>query len=231
MATSTTDLGQVVLMPKGEWSGLTSYSFLDLVSAGGNSYISKVPDNLNHAVTDTAFWQIAAEKGGAGGQGEPGSPGETGAEGRGIESSSYNPATGILTITYTDETTYETSDLRGTLIDFVASASTDTITLDCDNFYQYDTTDGPSDKVLAFSNLKTVNGQSLLIVYNYYYSGTKNIVLPTGTITSEGITYKFISLINSPVAVTAGGSVELDFLFVFTSANYCEIRITGASSL
>ena len=39
--------------------------------------------------------------------------GNDGDDGRGISGTSYNAATGVLTITYTDNTTYSTGDLRG----------------------------------------------------------------------------------------------------------------------
>jgi hypothetical protein len=62
--------------------------------------------------------------------GQPGQPGATGipgAAGKGISSSSYNASTGVLTITYTDATSYATGDLRGTDgIDGVAGASAPT---------------------------------------------------------------------------------------------------------
>jgi hypothetical protein len=43
-----------------------------------------------------------------------GGGGGTGQDGRGISDESYNPTTGILTLTFTDATTYSTGDLRGT---------------------------------------------------------------------------------------------------------------------
>ena len=43
--------------------------------------------------------------------------GDTGAQGKGISSTSYNSSTGVLTITYSDSSTYQTGDLRGTLLD------------------------------------------------------------------------------------------------------------------
>lgn len=61
MATQTTNLGKVLIIPKGEWSALTTYSKLDLVTVSSqSSYVSKADNNLNHAVTDTAYWQVVA---------------------------------------------------------------------------------------------------------------------------------------------------------------------------
>ena len=45
--------------------------------------------------------------------GATGATGSTGATGKGISSTSYNAGTGVLTITYTDTTTFQTGDLRG----------------------------------------------------------------------------------------------------------------------
>jgi hypothetical protein len=43
--------------------------------------------------------------------------GDTGSDGKGISSTSYNSGTGVLTITFTDASTYNTGDLRGALQD------------------------------------------------------------------------------------------------------------------
>jgi len=46
-----------------------------------------------------------------------GAKGDTGATGKGIASTSYDAGTGILTLTFTDATTYQTSDLRDTAVE------------------------------------------------------------------------------------------------------------------
>jgi len=52
-----------------------------------------------------------------GATGTTGAGGATGATGKGISSTSYNAGTGVLTITYTDATTYSTADLRDTAVE------------------------------------------------------------------------------------------------------------------
>ncbi|MHB9056213.1 MAG: hypothetical protein ACYC2P_08700 [Paludibacteraceae bacterium] len=61
MSTVTTNLGKVVITPKGSWSGSVTYEKLDLVtSASGGSYISLTDNNINHALSDTVWWQVIA---------------------------------------------------------------------------------------------------------------------------------------------------------------------------
>ena len=61
MSTVTTNLGKVVITPKGSWSGSVTYEKLDLVTnATGSSYISLTDNNINHALSDTNWWQVVA---------------------------------------------------------------------------------------------------------------------------------------------------------------------------
>ena len=39
-----TDLGKVVLLPVGNWNSTSTYSFLDIVASGGESFIAKKAD-------------------------------------------------------------------------------------------------------------------------------------------------------------------------------------------
>ena len=57
--------------------------------------------------------QSGGSDGSHGSNGAPGSNGADGADGVGISGASYDPATGILTINFTDSTSYSTGDLRG----------------------------------------------------------------------------------------------------------------------
>ena len=54
--------------------------------------------------------------GATGATGAAGTPGADGDDGRGIASTSYNASTGVLTITFTDSTTFQTGDLRGSAV-------------------------------------------------------------------------------------------------------------------
>lgn len=50
------DLGKVSISPEGAYSATTTYERLDAVSINNSSYLSIKDNNLNHAVTDTAWW-------------------------------------------------------------------------------------------------------------------------------------------------------------------------------
>ena len=72
---------------KGAWSSSISYvnnsSYIDLVTANGNTYACKV-SHTNQSVTNTTYWELVAKKGDQGIQGEKGlkgDKGETGAQG------------------------------------------------------------------------------------------------------------------------------------------------------
>lgn len=54
--------------------------------------------------------------GATGATGAAGTPGADGDDGRGIASTSYNASTGALTITFTDSSTFQTGDLRGSAV-------------------------------------------------------------------------------------------------------------------
>jgi len=61
MSIVTTNLGKVVITPKGNWSSSVTYERLDLVtSVSGSSYISLSDNNINHALSDTDWWQVVA---------------------------------------------------------------------------------------------------------------------------------------------------------------------------
>ena len=61
MAIVTTDLGKIMITPKGVYDSLTTYSILDLVtSVSGSSYLSRVDSNLNHPLNDAGWWQVIA---------------------------------------------------------------------------------------------------------------------------------------------------------------------------
>ena len=77
---ATKILGKVALTPKGEFSELTEYQVLDIVTYQGSSYISlqKTTGNLP---TDEEYWQLVAEKGDKGEQGIQGLQGIQGEKG------------------------------------------------------------------------------------------------------------------------------------------------------
>lgn len=55
------DLGKVSIMPKGAYSAETAYERLDAVSANNSCYLSLQDNNLNHALTDKAWWFVLVD--------------------------------------------------------------------------------------------------------------------------------------------------------------------------
>ena len=115
MSTVTTNLGKVVITPKGSWSGSVTYEKLDIVTNAGSSYISLKDDNVS--ALNTADWMCVAEKGDAFEYSDftpeqlQGLKGDTGAAGlSGIYNSEVvaSPTTGTLTLKYCTETTLST---------------------------------------------------------------------------------------------------------------------------
>lgn len=80
-------------------------------SLGNNNDYYLDTSNGDVYYKSSSAWAVICNIKGA--TGSTGATGATGATGNGIASSSYNSSTGILTITYTDGSTYATSDLRG----------------------------------------------------------------------------------------------------------------------
>lgn len=62
---SKTNLGKVLITPRGIWSGDMAYKRLDVVYAQNGSYLAK-QDNHGIPVTDTEVWQPVAGRGPAG---------------------------------------------------------------------------------------------------------------------------------------------------------------------
>lgn len=56
-----TNLGRIMTVDKGVWSASMTYSKMDMVHTADSTYVSKVDNNLNHAVTDTAYWVCYAD--------------------------------------------------------------------------------------------------------------------------------------------------------------------------
>lgn len=63
MAITTTNLGKVMPVFKGEYNAATKYLILDEVTKDGNYYRSKRNENLNHAVSDQAWWMLIYNEG------------------------------------------------------------------------------------------------------------------------------------------------------------------------
>lgn len=86
---------------RGSYNPATAYVPNDAVFYNGSSYVC-IANTTGNLPTDTAYWNLFAQAGG------------TGDDGVGIASSSYNAGTGILTLTFTNGSTFSTGDLRGT---------------------------------------------------------------------------------------------------------------------
>ena len=78
---TTTSLGKVAFMPKGEWNSASTYSFLDVVVDDGSSFVAKQAVPAGIETTSTAYWQMLSEKGEVGPTGEQGITGPTGSTG------------------------------------------------------------------------------------------------------------------------------------------------------
>ena len=55
-----TNLGRVMPVDKGAYSAETTYAKLDMVHTADSTYVSKVDNNVGHAVTDTDYWTCYA---------------------------------------------------------------------------------------------------------------------------------------------------------------------------
>lgn len=136
MAKKTTELGEILIIPDGEYNSNKKYFPLRLITKNGSSYICK-KECIGIDVTNTEYWQIAAQKGDTGPQGKQGVPGNdgapgpqgdpgkngadgkdgekgetgaTGATGKGILKTEKIKTEGMVDtyrITYTDKTTFE----------------------------------------------------------------------------------------------------------------------------
>ena len=80
---ATINAGRVRPYYRGAWASGTTYSFFDLVTSGGNSYLcintSGAPAGT--AVTNTTYWALIAQKGATGATGATGPQGPKGATG------------------------------------------------------------------------------------------------------------------------------------------------------
>lgn len=68
--TASTILGRVAMIPKGIWNAQSAYSKLNVVTIGGSSYLAIQDVPTGTSVSDTAYWQLLAEKGTSGGVGQ-----------------------------------------------------------------------------------------------------------------------------------------------------------------
>ena len=59
----TYDVGRVSFIMKGAWNLATNYEKLDAVSYNRSLYIAKQDVPGGTAITNTTYWQLAAEKG------------------------------------------------------------------------------------------------------------------------------------------------------------------------
>ena len=56
-----TNLGRVMPVDKGAYDATVTYSKLDMVHSSDSTYVSKVDNNVGHAVTDTDYWTCYAD--------------------------------------------------------------------------------------------------------------------------------------------------------------------------
>lgn len=60
-------IGRVLLIPKGDYSGATTYNQLDWVRYGGKAWVCKVDGTVNVTPVQGANWQLLAQDGSGGG--------------------------------------------------------------------------------------------------------------------------------------------------------------------
>lgn len=58
-----TIIGRNLPLYKGKYNSATVYDRFDVVLYNGSSYVSKLPNNQNNAVTNTTYWQLLAKNG------------------------------------------------------------------------------------------------------------------------------------------------------------------------
>lgn len=64
--------GTVAIVPKGEWNNGIQYKVGNLVSYNGSSYVARIQPPIGTLPTDTNYWQISAQGGGAASEDAPG---------------------------------------------------------------------------------------------------------------------------------------------------------------
>lgn len=76
-----TNIGKVVVTPKGDWSDTSAYAFLDIVINNGSSYIAKQNVPAGAELNNDTYWQLIAGKGDTGDTGIQGPTGDLGPTG------------------------------------------------------------------------------------------------------------------------------------------------------
>ena len=99
------------------FSFIAPLGWVDAVGdAIGTDHLWESRASFNPAGTDTTLtWSTPFQAGAQGPAGPPGTIGPTGPTGNGISGQSYDTATGILTLVFTDGGTFSTGDLRGAM--------------------------------------------------------------------------------------------------------------------
>lgn len=69
---SKTDLGKVMVTPKGEWDNTLMYEILDIVEHEGSSYLAIQDVETGIDISNTLYWMLIAEKGEKGDKGNAG---------------------------------------------------------------------------------------------------------------------------------------------------------------
>lgn len=117
MAETSTKLGRVSLVPRGEYDPSAAYDRLDIVEYEGSGYLVLVDGTKGVTPADGPNYMLLVERGGPGQpgdrgpQGVPGAPGSPGADGAGIQSVQRTAGDGspgtadTYTITLTNGTT------------------------------------------------------------------------------------------------------------------------------
>ncbi len=115
------NLGKVAITPKGEFSEITTYQKLDVVTYLGSSYMA-LQESTGNLPTNTEYWQKIAEKGVNGEPGKDGLNGTNGIDGKdGISvssiiqttTSSESGGTNIITATLSDGSTSTFNIMNG----------------------------------------------------------------------------------------------------------------------
>lgn len=76
-----TNIGKVVVTPKGSWRSTSSYAFLDVVTNNGSSYVAKQNIPAGADLDNDNYWQLIAGRGSVGPTGTQGPQGDIGPTG------------------------------------------------------------------------------------------------------------------------------------------------------
>lgn len=175
---ATINAGRVRPYYRGAWASGNTYSFFDLVTSGGNSYlcINTSGSPAGTAVTNTTYWALIAQKGATGATGATGPQGPAGPSGA---------ATVTLKGTRTTSGNWSITGLAvGKPLYIIASCSSSTASSNV--FAQLDITSGTNDVTVLGNNTHFKIGT---LAHDDGQCGNSCIVIPTSSTVVINVPY------------------------------------------